>query len=208
MKDVGEDIDCSGNVGIERFGVVNGVFALAISVCIAKGVAIGLILPKCTHLDDLPCFRFRAPIDVDSGSWYPVKPVSFPHSSSLKLLNYLECQMFQEMSGPVSLIRLGSAPGIDPNTDSGSLRPRRMLGRNLTDISQRISINQTVLTVNPLDNVVLSVCAPLLTGVANPLSNDIDWKALRFRNALVKLSASRCVAIAMDEFGGGHTDRD
>lgn len=128
---------------------------------------------------------------------------SAPLSLSHYILSfYLESQMFQKMCCSIGLVRFGSATGVDPDADSGCLRPWRMLGRDLTGISQKWSISQIALTVNPLDSVVLSVYAPWLTGVANPLNGDIDCRALRFRKALVKLSASRCVAIAMDESKG------
>ena len=110
---------------------------------------------------------------------------------------YLEGQVLQEVSRSIGLVCLGPTTSINPNTDRRSLCPWRMFSRDLAKISLGTSIDQVIPTVSPLDNVVLSVCAPWLTGVANPLSGDIDWRALRLRNALVKLRASRCVAIAM-----------
>lgn len=47
-------------------------------------------------------------------------------------------------------------------------------------------------TVNPFDSVVLSVVAPMLTGVAKPLVTDwMERKAERVRTACFKFRASR-----------------
>ena len=52
------------------------------------------------------------------------------------MLVYLERKMLEEVSGTVGLVSLGPAAGVDPDTDSGSLSPRGVLGRDLKTVSK------------------------------------------------------------------------
>lgn len=51
-------------------------------------------------------------------------------------LAYLERQMLQEMCGTIRLVRLCSAAGVDPDTDSRRLSPRRVLSSYCEAIGQ------------------------------------------------------------------------
>lgn len=48
--------------------------------------------------------------------------------------SYLEGQVLEEVRGAAGLVGLGSGTSVDPDTDSGSLSPGRVLGRDLCDI--------------------------------------------------------------------------
>lgn len=54
---------------------------------------------------------------------------------SLNQAVYLECEMLKEVGGPIRLVSLCPAAGIDPHANSRGLGPWRVLGGNLT--SQR-----------------------------------------------------------------------
>lgn len=118
--------------------------------------------------------------------------------------SYLESKVLQEVCGSVGPVRLRPASSIDPDTDGGSLGPRRMLG---SDLRRRVNYysrsSQRVLhTVKPFFSVVDSVLEPYVTGVARPLVKGEAFRALTalmaalLRRLWCRFNASRREAIA------------
>lgn len=115
--------------------------------------------------------------------------------------------MFEEVCCAIGLVCFCSAARINPYTNSRCLRPRGMLCRNLRDyVSSEDTDTNSQHTVKPLDNVVLSVFVPWLTGVANPLAIGwTDFRAVRLLNAWLRLKAKRRDAMVL---GKGRQSRD
>lgn len=74
-----------------------------------------------------PSFRALQKIDPDERAFLAT------NESIGQSLPHLEGQVLQEVGGPIRLIGLGPAAGIDENTDGRRLHVRRVLGRNLPD---------------------------------------------------------------------------
>ena len=73
----------------------------------------------------------------------------------------LEGKMFEEVCCAIGPIGFRPAAGIDPDTDGGSLRPGRVLGRDLQkELSPVYIALADTFTVRPFDRVVLSVVTP------------------------------------------------
>ena len=107
--------------------------------------------------------------------------------------------MLQEVCGAIGPVRFSPTSGVNPNTYSRRLSPRRMLCSNLEDTCKPIGPSNGAIeyTVNPFDSVVLSVFTPLLfvTGVAKPLFT--APRAARLRRPCVRLRANRREAMAV-----------
>lgn len=75
LKDVGEDLDGSADVVFERFGVVDGVFALlGMSALLGSGSESEREregVQMCRRSNGHPCSQFRVPVDVESGFLCP-----------------------------------------------------------------------------------------------------------------------------------------
>ena len=86
----------------------------------------------------------------------------------------------------IGLVCLCPAPSVDPDADRRCLSPRGVFRSNLSELfaCPETFNEHTKHTVSPLDNVVLSVVVPWLTGVAKLLLGPWrDLSAVRLRSA-------------------------
>ena len=94
--------------------------------------------------------------------WVPCRRPSVGAISAVQAASYLERKVLEEVCGSVGPVCLGTAAGIDPDTDGRRLGPRGVLGRDLRGgvNGGRGSCAELVRTVKPLDRVVDSVLEP------------------------------------------------
>ena len=71
LKDIGEDVDSRGYIGVESLGIVYGVLTLQVMLASFQAVPGDPNIQMCRRSDDHPYSRFRAPIVVVFGCSCP-----------------------------------------------------------------------------------------------------------------------------------------
>lgn len=72
---------------------------------------------------------------------------------------YLECKMLQEVCCAIGLVRFCPRSGIDPNTNSRSLCPWRVLGGNLRASISQLNLTASINSMRAYRHAVRQSCA-------------------------------------------------
>jgi hypothetical protein len=91
------------------------------------------------HSDVHPYSQSLTPIGVVFGCWYPIQEINSIQSHAyLIVVTYFEGKMLQKVCGSICLVCLGTTPSIDPDTNSRSLSPWRVLGGDLNTVLSQL----------------------------------------------------------------------
>ena len=110
-----------------------------------------------------PCSRFRAQAAVVCGWRFPIhqinirpSPKAFPGFS---MTIYLECEMLQEVCCAIGLVRFRPRSGVNPNTNSRSLCPWRVLGGNLRVFVSPLNLTASIISMRAYRHAIGESCA-------------------------------------------------
>ena len=178
MENVRKNFDGFGDVVLEGFGVVDGVFSLYELALVQRSRPRSVVVQMCRRSSGHPCFQFPTLAGVVIGSWCPTRDDVRPGLSRIIAIgSHLEGQVLQEVCCAVALIGFRSTSTVNPYTyipsalhpvfeiayaqptNCGGLLSRIRFSCNLCP-NQPVfptNISSIAHTVNPLASVVVSV---------------------------------------------------